>query len=149
MSTTCTGTRHFEKILWIAQKTAICGRMCLACKRFVQNFPKLSKKCVFILVIQRYKHTIIVDHLQDKGILKQNEEKKFWCSYIPSQNRSLQNSCFSMCHFHGLFVTNLWFLQIWANFEILYRNEFLIFFDETEIWYIWNIDLELSQFTNP
>ena len=46
------------------------------------------------------------------------------------------------CHFLG-------FLQIWANFKILYKSEFSIFFDKAEICCIWNIEFWLSQFTYP
>ena len=51
--------------------------------------------------------------------------------------------------FLWIFRHFLWFLQIWANFKILYRSEFLIFFDETELCCTWHIGLQLSQFTIP
>ena len=53
------------------------------------------------------------------------------------------------CAFLWIFRHFLWFLQIWANFKILYRSEFWIFFDETEIFCTWHNSLQLSQFINP
>ena len=66
------GIQFCEKMLLIAQKTAVCVASVLSWKNFCPKCSKIVNICVFLLIRQEYKHIMNVDYLE----AKKNFEKK-------------------------------------------------------------------------
>ena len=66
------GTQFCEKMLLIAQKTAVCVASVPSWKNFCPKCSKIVNICVFLLIRQEYKHITNVDYLE----AKKNFEKK-------------------------------------------------------------------------
>ena len=67
-----TGTQFCEKMLLIAQKTAVCVASVPSWKNFRPKCSKIVNIRVFLLIRQEYKHITNVDYLE----AKKNFEKK-------------------------------------------------------------------------